>query len=146
MLADFSTVDPASVGHFDVVLYLGVLYHMKEPLQCLERLRAVTDEVAVTETQAVHIDGLEDQSLMQFFAGGQFIGDYGNWFVPTMDGLRQLALAGGFSRVVPVVEPPEGAGTPKPSALRRALGRVQATGPTSHPALTYYRAVVHAFV
>jgi tRNA (mo5U34)-methyltransferase len=146
MLADFSTVDPASVGHFDVVLYLGVLYHMKEPLQCLERLRAVTDEVAVIETQAVHIDGLEDQSLMQFFAGGQFIGDYGNWFVPTMDGLRQLALAGGFSRVVPVVEPPANAGTPKPSALRRALGRVPATGPTSHPALTYYRAVVHAFV
>jgi tRNA (mo5U34)-methyltransferase len=146
VLADFAKVDISTVGHFDVVLYLGVLYHMKEPLRCLERLRAVTDEVAVIETQAVHIDGLEDQSLMQFFAGGQFIGDYGNWFVPTMDGLRQLALAGGFSRVVPVVEPPPSAGAPRPSALRRMLGRVPATGPTSHPALTYYRAVVHAFV
>jgi tRNA (mo5U34)-methyltransferase len=146
MLADFATVDLATVGHFDVVLYLGVLYHMKEPLQCLERLRSVTDEVAVIETQAVHIDGLEDQSLMQFFAGGQFIGDYGNWFVPTMDGLRQLALAGGFSRVVPVVEAPPAAAAPRPSRLRQVLGRVPATGPTSHPALTYYRAVVHAFV
>jgi tRNA (mo5U34)-methyltransferase len=146
MLADFQTVDLDTVGHFDVVLYLGVLYHMKEPLRALERVRSVTDEVAVIETQAVHIDGLEEQSLMQFFAGGQFIGDYGNWFVPTMDGVCQLALAGGFSRVVPVVEAPPTAGAARPSALRRALGRVPATGPTAHPALTYYRAVVHAFV
>jgi tRNA (mo5U34)-methyltransferase len=146
MLADFQTVDLDTVGHFDVVLYLGVLYHMKEPLRALERVRSVTDEVAVIETQAVHIDGLEGQSLMQFFAGGQFIGDYGNWFVPTMDGLCQLALAGGFSRVVPVVEAPPTAGTQRSSVLRRILGRVPATGPTAHPALTYYRAVVHAFV
>jgi hypothetical protein len=119
---------------------------MKDPLRALERVRSVTDEVAVIETQAVHIDGLEEQSLMQFFAGGQFIGDYGNWFVPTMDGVCQLALAGGFSRVVPVVEAPPPARTQRPSALRRLLGRVPATGPTAHPALTYYRAVVHAFV
>ena len=46
-------------GQFDVVLYLGVLYHMKEPLTCLERLRAVTKEVAVIETEAVHIEGLD---------------------------------------------------------------------------------------
>ena len=38
-MADFQTVDLAEVGQFDVVLYLGVLYHMKEPLTCLERLR-----------------------------------------------------------------------------------------------------------
>jgi tRNA (mo5U34)-methyltransferase len=146
MLADFATVDLDTVGHFDVALYLGVLYHMKEPLRALERLFLVTDEVAVIETQAVHIEGLEGQSLMQFFAGGQFIGDYGNWFVPTMDGLCQLALAGGFSRVVPVVGPPPIAAAAPTSLIRRMLGRVPATGPTSHPALTYYRAVIHAFV
>ena len=145
MVADFATVDLVSVGHFDVVLYLGVLYHMKEPLRALERLRAITDEVAVIETQAVHIDGLEGQNLMQFF-GGEFIGDYGNWFVPTMDGLRQLALAAGFTRIVPVAGPQAPAGRPLASGLRRRLGRSSTSGPTTHPALTYYRAVVHAFV
>ena len=53
-LADFATTDLAELGVFDVVLYLGVLYHMKEPLTCLERVRSVTREVAVVETQAVH--------------------------------------------------------------------------------------------
>jgi tRNA (mo5U34)-methyltransferase len=142
MLADFATVDLASVGHYDVVLYLGVLYHMKEPLSALERLRSVTDEVAVIETQAVSVAGLENQNLTQFF-GGEFIGDYGNWYVPTMAALRQLALAAGFSRVVPVVEPP----VARPSLATHVRNRLRPTptGPTVHPALTYYRAVVHAF-
>ena len=40
LVADFQTVDLEEVGQFDVVLYLGVLYHMREPLTCLERVRA----------------------------------------------------------------------------------------------------------
>ena len=34
VVADFATVDLHALGAFDVVLYLGVLYHMKEPLTC----------------------------------------------------------------------------------------------------------------
>jgi len=145
ILADFATADLSDIGCYDVVLYLGVLYHMKEPLTCLERLASVTEQVAVIETQAVAIEGLEGQNLMQFF-GGEFIGDYGNWFVPTMDGLRQLALAAGFSRIVPIVEPPAMPRSPLAARLRKALGRGPIPGPTTHPALTYYRAVVHAYV
>ena len=32
VVGDFMTMDLASLGPFDIVLYLGVLYHMKEPL------------------------------------------------------------------------------------------------------------------
>ncbi len=62
LVADFQTVDLAGLGQFDVVLYLGVLYHMKEPLTCLERVRAVTKEVAVIETEAVHLQGHEGEA------------------------------------------------------------------------------------
>ncbi|MGH9043592.1 MAG: class I SAM-dependent methyltransferase [Acidimicrobiales bacterium] len=143
VVADFASCDLGPVGRFDVVLYLGVLYHMKEPLTVLERLKEVTKQVAVIETQAVAVEGLEAQNLVQFF-GGQFVGDYGNWYVPTLEGLRQLALAAGFTRVVPVVGPPV---TPKIASLRRRLvqlGRRPTAG--AHPALTYYRAVIHAHV
>jgi tRNA (mo5U34)-methyltransferase len=143
MLADFALADLSSVGRFDVVLYLGVLYHMKEPLSVLERLRSLTKEVAVIETQAVQVAGMEEQNLTQFF-GGEFIGDYGNWYVPTMSCLRQWAMAAGFSRVVPVVEP-RPVHTSATTRLRRRVGSPPATGPTSHPNLTYYRAVVHAY-
>lgn len=144
MVADFATVDLSEVGTFDVVLYLGVLYHMKEPLTVLERVRRVTTEVAVIETQAVSVAGLEGHNLVQFF-GGEFIGDYGNWYVPTLAGLTQWALAAGFRRVVPKVEPPVAVAS-LAARGRRLLRPIASTGPTDHPSLSYYRAVVHAFV
>jgi tRNA (mo5U34)-methyltransferase len=143
-VADFATVDLATVGTYDVVLYLGVLYHMKEPLRALERVHSVTNEVAVIETQAMAVRGMESVSLLQFFAGGEFAADFGNWFIPSIEAIHQMARAAGFSRVETVVGPPAPAGD-GPSRLRRALGRVPPIGPTNHPATTYYRAVVHAF-
>jgi tRNA (mo5U34)-methyltransferase len=143
-VADFAMVDLDTLGTYDVVLYLGVLYHMKEPLRALERVRAVTGTVAVIETQAVHVRGLESLSLLQFFSGGELGRDFGNWYVPTIEALRQLVLAAGFARVETLVGLPAvvGAG---PSRWRRVLGRVPAAVATNHPSCTYFRAVVHAF-
>ena len=70
---------------------------MKEPLTCLERVRAVTKEVAVIETEAVHLEGLEHEALMQFHAGSSLRTDFGNWYVPTIEALHNLCRAAGFS-------------------------------------------------
>jgi tRNA (mo5U34)-methyltransferase len=37
-------LDPAEHGRFDVVLFLGVLYHLRKPLAALDALRSVTKE------------------------------------------------------------------------------------------------------
>ncbi len=147
-LADFATADLSDLGEFDVVLYLGVLYHMKEPLTCLERLRSVTKEVAVVETEAVHVPGLEHDPLLQFYAGGELNNDFGNWFIPTMPALHSLCRGAGFSSVRTIQGPPEG----PPSGVaatgkrfgRRLVG--QAGGAAPPPAPVRYRAVVHATV
>lgn len=123
VVADFMTMDLSSLGTFDIVLYLGVLYHMKEPLTALERLRQVTKDVAVIETQALWMAGFETP-LVAFFAGDEVNGDFGNWFIPTMPGLHALCKAAGFSKVRAIVGPPEGPpaqGTPQPSPFYRAL-------------------------
>src|SRR5262249_8936967 len=57
VVGDFMTLDLADLGVFDVVLYFGVLYHMREPLTALRRLRRVTGEVAAIETAAVRVLG-----------------------------------------------------------------------------------------
>ena len=44
------TMDLRQLGTFDLVLYLGVLYHMRDPLLALERLRQVTKTLAILET------------------------------------------------------------------------------------------------
>jgi tRNA (mo5U34)-methyltransferase len=145
VVADFQTINLDELGQFDVVLYLGVLYHMKEPLTCLERLRAVTKEVAVIETEAVHIQGFDNEVLLQFHAGSSLRTDFGNWYVPTIEALHNLCRAAGFARIETVVGPPT---SPPPDAsLRRKIGRRVGGIPAPTPSAPSknYRAVVHAF-
>jgi tRNA (mo5U34)-methyltransferase len=149
VVADFQTVDLDEVGQFDVVLYLGVLYHMKEPLTCLERVRSVTKEVAVIETEAVHLAGLGHEALLQFHAGSSLRIDFGNWYVPTIEALHNLCRAAGFSRIETVVGPPvDPPRSTTPETFRERLGRRLAGIPTPVPVApsANYRAVVHAFV
>jgi tRNA (mo5U34)-methyltransferase len=140
VVADFATVDLDSLGTFDVVLYLGVLYHMKEPLTCLERLRAVTRAVAVIETVAIRIPGAGRHSLLGFHAGGDLNRDYGNWYVPNIEALEALVLAAGFTRVEVVQGPPPKPPEPMLHAVRRRFGRRR------EEPIEEYRAIVHAFV
>ena len=148
VVADFQTVDLDELGPFDVVLYLGVLYHMKEPLTCLERVRAVTKEVAVIETEAVHLQGLDHEALLQFHAGSSLRTDFGNWYVATNEALHNLCRAAGFSHVRTVVGPPPPPPPPAVGRRRRLanrIGRIPPPPPPSAPSANY-RAIVHAFV
>jgi tRNA (mo5U34)-methyltransferase len=119
---DFMSMDLERLGTFDVVLFLGVIYHLEEPLRALKRLRQVTRGLAVIESEAVL---LSDGPLWQFVDATHFNNDPTIWWVPTADGLRAMCLAAGYSKAEIV------AGPPKPPLLRRARGM-------------HYRTVVHA--
>ena len=161
VVADFQSTDLDELGTYDVVLYLGVLYHMKEPLTALERVRAVTKEVAVIESEAVHFHGLDHEALLQFYAGSSLRIDFGNWFVPTIEALHNLCRAAGFTEVRTVVGPPvppdplTATATdprPSPSLRERVARRMAGTPPPDDPShsssysSTNYRVVVHAYV
>jgi tRNA (mo5U34)-methyltransferase len=157
VVADFMTTDLASLGSFDIVLYLGVLYHVKEPLTALERLRQVTNEVAVIETEALCVEGLESRPVIEFFAGDDLGRDFGNWYVPSLRALDDLCKAAGFSEMRTIVGPPVGAtarhGSPHVS-YQRTLSRLrtivaQPAGSTARqqsPRASHFRALVHALV
>jgi tRNA (mo5U34)-methyltransferase len=148
VVGDFTTMDIGALGVFDVVLFLGVLYHLKDPLGCLERVRAVTSEVAVIETEAVQLMGHDQASLLQFHAGNELRGDFGNWYVPTIQALHELCRAAGFSSVRTIVAPP-GAPPLEAESLSKRMRRRVAGLPRSErslPPSANYRAVVHAFV
>lgn len=42
-----------AVGQFDITLFLGLLYHLENPMLCLRRAAAVTKDVCILETQVV---------------------------------------------------------------------------------------------
>jgi ubiquinone/menaquinone biosynthesis C-methylase UbiE len=41
------------VGRFDLTLFLGVLYHLENPVLCLRNLSGMTKELAIVETQVI---------------------------------------------------------------------------------------------
>ena len=138
VLADFTTADLGALGSFDIVLYLGVLYHMKEPLTCLERLGAVTRGVAVIETAALRVRNVAG-SFLKFHSGSDLNRDFGNWYQPNLEAIQALVLAAGFSKVEVVQGPP-------PVATRSTMERLRARVANRAQPVDEYRAIVHAFV
>jgi ubiquinone/menaquinone biosynthesis C-methylase UbiE len=46
---------------FDLTLFLGVLYHVEDPMRCLRQVAAVTGELCVLETQVVdEVEGIAE--------------------------------------------------------------------------------------
>jgi hypothetical protein len=46
-------LSPADYGTFPLTLFLGLLYHLENPMLCLRNVCALTDEVCVIETQVI---------------------------------------------------------------------------------------------
>jgi tRNA (mo5U34)-methyltransferase len=84
---------------FDVVLFWGVLYHLRHPLLALDNLRAVTGGQALLET-AVCDSELKrrdrDRSLVRYYRGDELSNDPSNWFSPTTRALEDWCASGGF--------------------------------------------------
>ncbi len=96
-LIDVMELSPEAVGTFDVVLFLGVLYHMKHPLLALEHLASVTGELAIIETV---VDLLSiSRPAIAFYAGDELARDSTNWCAPNPPALVAMLHTVGFRRV-----------------------------------------------
>ena len=89
-------LSPATVGEFDLVLFLGVLYHLKHPLLALERVASVCRGQLIMWTQVDMLDC--DRPAAAFYPGTELNNDPTNWW-----GLNPAAAIGmlqtaGFSR------------------------------------------------
>lgn len=99
VVGDFMEMDLEPLGTFDVVFYLGSLYHMENPLQAMRRVAAVTNELAIIETEAVVFPNLEHHALCEFFESDELNGDVSNWWATNEKALVGLCRAAGFRRV-----------------------------------------------
>jgi tRNA (mo5U34)-methyltransferase len=100
IVGSFANDDLTGLGQFDVVLFLGVLYHLENPFAAL---RKVFDLVApggscVIETQAI-LAQEPDRLLWEFYPGTELGGDPSNWWSPTPPALLGACAAAGFAPV-----------------------------------------------
>jgi tRNA (mo5U34)-methyltransferase len=97
-------LDPDQLGRFDIVLFMGVLYHLKHPLLALERVCSVAKDLVAVESFVLkdrHRPGLgvESHPLMEFYENTEFGGEFDNWVAPTIPCLLAFCRTAGFVRV-----------------------------------------------
>jgi tRNA (mo5U34)-methyltransferase len=94
---DVLDLSPEELGLFDVVLFLGVLYHMRHPLLALEKVASVTGELLVVETV---VDMLwYRRPAMAFYVGDELGNDQTNWVGPNVPALVGMLKTVGFKKV-----------------------------------------------
>jgi SAM-dependent methyltransferase len=118
--ANLYNLDPAALGTFDIVLFLGLLYHLPDPLRALRIVRSLCRarmylETLVIDDGMVMPDGskaspdavgalLRTVPLMQFFPGAACNNDPTNYWGPNTRCVEAMLAETEFSveRVVPL--------------------------------------------
>jgi tRNA (mo5U34)-methyltransferase len=122
-------------GRYDLVLFLGVLYHMRDPLLALEHVASVTGEQLILET---HVDLLATRRpAAAFYPDRELYGDETNWWGPNLPALLGMLRAVGFTQCDVVHL------TSRTQRVRNAVGsRVRRSRPRH--SVSHGRVVVHA--
>ncbi|UCH95987.1 MAG: methyltransferase domain-containing protein [Candidatus Aminicenantes bacterium] len=106
-------LSPDIHGTFDIVLFLGVFYHLRYPLLALDRIFPVTRQYMTLETyffdnRIILADGsemplkeidtrLEEVSLYQFYRYDEIRPrDFSNWFAPNRKAVETSLWSAGF--------------------------------------------------
>ena len=87
------------LGAFDIVFFLGVLYHLRHPLLGLEQVCEVTRDFAIIESHVVDKLHATADPVMEFYEFDELGGQYDNWWGPNVECLSRMARSAGFARV-----------------------------------------------
>ncbi len=135
---DVMNITPEKIGVFDLVLFLGVLYHVRHPLFALERVAAVTGKQLILET---HVDFLwQKQPCLAFYPGSELDGDATNWWGPNISALEAMLKTVGFRQVQLIAQL-----VPLATRIRRAIYLKAKKKQLFFSNLQKGRAVVHAW-
>ncbi len=99
---DIYELDPQRDGQFDIVLCLGVLYHLKHPLLGLEKACAVTRDRCIVDTFVsdgeAWLAGIRAPlPYIEFYERDELAGQLDNWCGPSVSAVLSLVRAAGFA-------------------------------------------------
>src|SRR5215471_10436615 len=97
---DVMEISPQTIGRFDLVLFLGVLYHLKHPLLALEKVCSVTTEMAAVDSFVLRNEfDPNAQPVLEFYETDEMEGQTDNWVAPNLACLMAMCRTAGFARV-----------------------------------------------
>jgi tRNA (mo5U34)-methyltransferase len=106
-------LNPAILGEFDVVLFFGVLYHLRYPLLAIDQLRRILRGTVYIESLVIdhrflaggqdfqelasYHEALTEVPLWQFYKGDELAGDHSNWFGPNIRAVLDAFQSAGLT-------------------------------------------------
>ena len=94
-------ISTETAGTFDLILFLGVFYHLRSPIAVLDRLRSVCRGTLILETHVLLPGAHEAYPLVSFFPGDGLELQRPKEFtaIPTIEALTQMLLSAGFTHI-----------------------------------------------
>ncbi len=114
LVENIYNLSPDLHGTFDIVLFLGLLYHLRNPMLAIDHVRSVTKLGGKVFVETHLIDNfvglpngtsvkladvaplLSDVALIQFYPGDSLLGDHTNKIGPNLAALKALFYEGQF--------------------------------------------------
>ncbi len=84
------------LGCFDIIMFLGVFYHLRHPFAELERIAPMVRETLILESRMT--GHFNPRPVLQFHPGA-LDGDASNWWTPNRACVRALLTDLGFTQV-----------------------------------------------
>jgi tRNA (mo5U34)-methyltransferase len=115
---DYRVMDAHDIARldesFDVVVFAGILYHLKNPLHVLETLGRMCTDAILLETEFIPDDPRNclvvrqgvpaelqptHRGMMKFIETTELNGDLSNWWVPDAECVRGMLRTAGFVHI-----------------------------------------------
>lgn len=93
---DVYDISTEQLGEFDIVLFLGVLYHLKYPVLAFEKISKVCKNTLIIET--AYLKNVTNRPLLEYVQGSSFNQDPTNWHLPTISAIRAMLRDVGFKQ------------------------------------------------
>ncbi|RBI71101.1 methyltransferase type 11 [Roseovarius sp. TE539] len=128
---DVFDLDPEKLGKFDVVLFLGVLYHLTNPYDGLRKAADMAGDLLIVET--VTAQNRNEQAVLQYYENDSLDGDPTNFFAPNTKALAGMLREIGFPNVEVIPNPAvESPAAKTPAAEKRKWFGNRAAGQEKH--------------
>lgn len=95
---DLDELSVAKLGRFDIVLFFGVLYHLRHPLLGLEKVVELSTDLALIESFVIAPEVRTIPAVTEFYERTELGGQIDNWCGPSPEALLAMCRSAGFAQ------------------------------------------------
>ena len=96
---DVNELSARRLGTFDIVLFFGVLYHLRHPLLGLEKAVELSTDLTLIESYVIEAESRQIPAVMEFYERTELGGQVDNWCGPSPECLLSMSRSAGFAQV-----------------------------------------------